>query len=497
MDLAGSILQYLNDQQQIRLEKLRKLRDMGINPYPPRSYRTHTAHEVYSSVDSLEGQEVTVAGRLTARRDMGKSVFADLEDASGKIQLLVRLNTAGPDTLSFFKELIDLGDIVEATGSPMRTRTGEPTVDVKSVRILAKVLNPLPDKWHGLEDVEKRYRQRYLDLMVNPEVRDVFIKRAKIISSVRRYLDDLGFIEVETPVLQPLYGGASAKPFTTYYNALDQTFYLRIATELYLKRLLVGGIEKVYEIGKDFRNEGLSTKHNPEFTMMELYQAYADYNSIMDLVEKLITFTASNVLQTLKITYRGHEIDLTPPWRRLPLRDVVLNATGIDFYALRDDADLAEAIRKAGIELRPGATRAQMIDELLDNSEHELIQPTFVIDYPVELSPFAKRKEDNPELTERFEVFIGGMEIGNAFTELNDPIDQARRFQAQLTNRTPDGEENPYDEDFIQALMYGMPPTGGLGIGIDRLVMLLTDRPSIRDVILFPHLRTRIGEEQP
>ncbi|MDP9380897.1 MAG: lysine--tRNA ligase [Chloroflexota bacterium] len=484
----------LNEQQELRLEKSGRLRQNGIDPYPRRSRRTHATREVVDSLDDLAaaGQEVIVVGRLRARRDMGRTVFADIEDGTGRIQLLCRANTLGAEGLEFLKSDLDLGDIVEVRGVPMRTRTGEPSVDVREVRLLAKSLNPLPDKWHGLEDVETRYRQRYVDLMVNPEVRDVFLRRARIISEMRRYLDDRGFVEVETPVLQPIYGGAAARAFTTYHNALDQTLYLRIATELYLKRLLVGGIERVYEIGKDFRNEGTSTKHSPEFTMMELYQAYADYSDIMVLVENLVCTLAQQVNGSAQVRFRGQEIDLTPPWSRVPLRDAILQHTGVDYEAYPETESLAAAVREAGIETRPGATRAELIDELLDNTEPRLIQPVFLIDYPVELSPFAKRKPDNPSVTERFEFFIGGIEVGNAFTELNDPVDQDERFREQVAEREAGNEEtSQYDEDYVNALMYGMPPTGGLGIGIDRLVMVLTDSPSIRDVILFPHMRAR------
>ncbi len=485
-----------NEQQEVRLKKLDQLRERGVDPYPPRSCRTHTAAEVVRQLDELSGSTVTVAGRLWSRRDMGRTVFADLVDGSGKIQLLFRVNTAGPEVMDFLKSYLDLGDIVQVTGSPMRSRTGEPTVDARELVLLAKALNPLPDKWHGLEDVEKRYRQRYLDLMVNPEVREVFLKRARTVSEMRRYLDERGFVEVETPVLQTLYGGASARPFTTYHNALNQELYLRIATELYLKRLLVGGLERVYEIGKDFRNEGTSTKHNPEFTMMELYQSYADYNDIMDLVEDLVAHIAREVNGGLVVRFRDHEVDLTPPWPRRPLREVIREVTGVDYGAHPDAGSLARAVAKAGIEARPGATRGELIDELLDNTEPHLIQPVFLLDYPIELSPFAKRKPDDPGAVERFEAFAGGIEIANAFTELNDPVEQSARFRRQVADREAGSEESaPYDEDFVNALMYGMPPTGGLGLGMDRLVMLLTDSPSIRDVILFPHMRTRASEE--
>lgn len=485
----------LNDQQEQRLAKIERLRERGDDPYPPRSNRTHTTQEVVQGLDHISGQQVTVAGRLRARRDMGKTVFWDLEDGSGKIQLLCRANTLGVEGMEFLKSDLDIGDIVEAQGSPTRTRTGEPSLDVTQIHLLAKALNPMPDKWHGLEDVETRYRRRYVDLLVNAEVRDVFLRRAKIISAMRRYLDERGFIEVETPVLQPIYGGGAARAFTTYHNALDQTLYLRIATEMYLKRLLVGGIERVYELGKDFRNEGLSMKHSPEFTAIELYQAYADYNDIMNLLEEMVCTIARDVNGATTTHFRGREVDLRPPWTRKPLRQAIVEVTGVDYEAYPESEALARAVKEAGIQARPGATRAQLIDELLDNTEPQLIQPVFLTDYPLELSPFAKKKPGNPNLTERFECFIGGIEIANAFTELNDPVDQENRFMEQESDRAAGNEEaNPYDEDYIRALMYGLPPTGGLGVGIDRLVMVLTDSPSIRDVILFPHLRSRTAE---
>ncbi len=490
-------MENLNEQQEIRLLKMQRLRERGIEPYPARAERTHTAREVAENVDALAGQEVTVTGRLLERRDMGKSVFADLEDGSGKVQLFLRMQTAGTETLELVKADLDRGDIVQAMGVPMRTRAGEPSVEVRGLTLLSKTLNVPPDRHYGVEDVEMRYRQRYVDLLANPEVREVFLKRSRIVSAIRRYLDARGFVEVETPILQPIYGGGAARPFTTHHNALDQTLYLRIADELYLKRLLVGGIERVYEIGKDFRNEGISTKHNPEFTQLELYQSYADYNDMMALVEDMVCTVAQEVGGSPNATFRGHEIDLSPPWSRKSLRDVILEATGVDYRAHADATSLGDAVRAAGIEARPGATRAQLIDELLDNTEPTLIQPTFLVDYPIELSPFAKRKLDDPALTERFECFVGGIELGNAFSELNDPVDQAERFREQAADRAAGNEEtNPYDEDYINALMYGLPPTGGLGIGIDRLSMVLTNSSSVRDVILFPHLRARTDGER-
>jgi lysyl-tRNA synthetase class 2 len=485
----------LNEQQELRLRKARDLRDRGVDPYPPRSRRTHTAREVVERLDELSGTEVSVAGRLMPKRDMGRTVFVDLVDGSGKIQLLCRATTLGAEGMEFLKSGLDHGDIVGARGAPLRTRTGEPSVDVREIRLLAKALNPLPDKWHGVEDVETRYRQRYVDLLANPEVRELFLRRALIITAIRRYLDERGFVEVETPVLQPLYGGGAARPFTTHYNALDQTMYLRIAKELYLKRLLVGGLDRVYEIGKDFRNEGLSTKRSPEFTMVELYQAYADYTDIMALTEDLVCVLAQEVNGATRTMFRGHEIELRPPWERRPLRDAIREATGVDYAEHPDAAPLAAALEAAGIEARPGATRAELIDELLDNTESRLIQPVFLVDYPVELSPFAKRTPGDPSVTERFEAFMGGIEFANAFTELNDPVDQDARFREQAAERAAgNAETSQYDEDYVNALMYGLPPTGGLGIGIDRLVMVLTGSDAIRDVILYPQLRSRTSE---
>jgi len=388
---------------------------------------------------------------------------------------------------------LDVGDFVGAEGTLFRTRTGEVTLEVRHLVLLAKALRPLPEKWHGLTDVEKRYRQRYLDLITSEEVRWVFLTRSRIIAAMRRFLDNRGFVEVETPALQPIYGGAAARPFITHHHALDQDLYLRIATELYLKRLIVGGLEKVYEIGKDFRNEGISTKHNPEFTMMESYEAYADYIDVANMVEEMVAAISRDVLGTLKIPYKGEMIDLTPPWRRVTLREVIREHSGIDYTAYPDRDSLAAAMGAKGIEVDPKAGRGKLIDELLSQFvEPTLIQPTFVLDYPVELSPFAKRKPGDASTAERFEAFAGGMEIANAFSELNDPRDQRERFLEQLRLREQGDEETQVmDEDYLVALEHGMPPTGGLGMGVDRLVMLLTDRQSIREVILFPQLRTR------
>ncbi len=480
------------DQRETRIAKLARLRAQGVEPYPYGFARTHLASELHARYDELEGQEVAVAGRLVGgRRLMGKVGFVHLQDSSGRVQLFCRADALGPAGFALFKEL-DIGDFVGAVGTLTRTRTGEVSVQVRELMLLAKSLRPLPEKWHGLQDVEKRYRQRYLDLISNPDVQQVFIVRARTIQAIRSFLVARGFVEVETPVLQPIPGGGAARPFGTHYNALDRTLYLRIALELYLKRCVIGGLERVFEIGRNFRNEGLSTKHNPEFTMLELYQAYADYHDVMALVEELVPTVAQEVLGTTRLTYGEHSIDLAPPWPRLSLREAIRERTGVDYGAIAADAALREAARAAGLRPEPSWNRAKVIDELLSVFvEPRLIQPTFLIDYPVELSPLAKRKRDDPTTVERFECFIGGMEVGNAFSELNDPLDQRERFEAQVRARQAGDEEaQPMDEDFLEALEYGMPPTGGLGLGIDRLVMLFTNRPSIREVILFPQLRT-------
>ncbi len=494
-------VEVLSDLVRARLEKLQALRTMGIDPYPARVKRTHSAAEALSLYEAAEAQdtldelpsELHLTGRIVSLRIMGRASFAHIQDGSGRIQIFLRENVLGHEAYRFFKEYFDLGDFIEAWGRLFRTRTGEITLEVQGYQMLAKSLHPLPEKWHGLRDRETRYRQRYLDLLVNPESRWVFETRTRIVTAMRRYLDEQGFLEVETPILQPLYGGAAARPFVTHYHALEQDVYLRISDELYLKRLIIGGIDKVYEIGKDFRNEGLSTQHNPEFTMMECYWAYADYHDIMRLTEEMIAFIAREALGTEEITYRDHHIRLTPPWRRITLRDAIRDATGIDIEAYPTLEALSAAVKERRLEIDPQPTWAKLVDELLSEYvEPELIQPTFVLDYPVELSPLAKRKPDAPHLVERFEAFVGGLELGNAFTELNDPLDQRARFEAMRKARVAGDEEaHPLDEDFLTAMMYGMPPTGGLGIGVDRLVMLLTNRTSIREVILFPQLRTR------
>jgi len=483
----------LNEQEQQRYEKLARLRARGIEPYPLRATRTHTtrkAIDAFTRDEKLDG--AFLAGRLVAFRDMGKLTFAHLQDGSGKIQLMFRKDQVGDDNYTLLLKEYDLGDYIGAEGNLFRTKTGEVTLQVTRFQLLAKTLSPMPEKWHGLKDVETRYRQRYLDLLSNETSRNVFVTRARVVGAMRKYLDEHGFLEVETPTLQPLYGGASAQPFVTHHNELDRDLYLRIATELYLKRLLVGGYERVYEIGKNFRNEGVSFKHNPEFTMMECYQAYADYTTMMTLVEEMFAACAQAAIGALKFTYQGHEIDLTPPWKRLSIHDAIMQQTQIDIFQSSDLKSLRAQIDELKLKVAPQPTWGKTVDELFSAfAEPKLIQPTFVMDHPEEISPFAKKKPDAEGIVERFEPYIGGFEVGNAFTELNDPVDQYERFLGQAKQRAAgDVEAHPIDLDFIQAMMHGMPPTGGLGIGVDRMVMLFTDQPSIRDVILFPQLRT-------
>jgi lysyl-tRNA synthetase class 2 len=485
-----------SDHRALRIAKLERLRARGIDPYPARASRTHTTAEAIAAFErAAEGErvEVEVAGRLMSARVMGKTTFGHIADGSGRIQLYLRKDDLGEEAYELFRRDIDLGDHIAARGYMFRTRTGEVSVHVEAFELLAKALRPLPEKWHGLRDVEIRYRQRYLDLIANPEVRQVFITRTRIISAIRRFLDERGFLEVETPVLQPLYGGAAARPFTTYHNALDRTLYLRIADELYLTRLIVGGFDRVYEIGRNFRNEGISTEHNPEFTVIELYQAYADYGDMMRLVEEIYATVAQEVLGTTRITYQGNVIDLTPPWRRVTMRDAILELTGLDIEEHRDLEDLWRQAQERKLPVSKKTTWGKMVEEIFGACvEPELMQPTFVLDFPLEVSPLAKKKPDAPHLVERFEFYIGTLESGNAFSELNDPLDQRERFEAQRREaEAGDEEAHPVDEDYVIALEHGLPPTGGLGFGIDRMVMLYTDQPSIREVILFPQLRTR------
>jgi lysyl-tRNA synthetase class 2 len=488
----------LNEQQLVRRAKLDDLRQAGIDPYPPRLpwERTHTAAEAIAAYEAgaLTGDEtVVLTGRLMTLRLMGKAAFAHIEDGSGRVQIYVKRDVVGEETYDeFFKKLVDLGDFLAVRGTMFTTRTGEVTCEVHALSLLSKTLNPLPDKYHGLRDTETRYRQRYVDLLANEETREVFRTRARIVSAIRRYLDGAGFLEVETPILQPIYGGAAARPFTTHHNQLDQELFLRISFELYLKRLLVGGYERVYEIGRDFRNEGISFKHNPEFTQLEFYEAYTDYNGMMRRVEEMVAAIALEIYGGLAISYNGQAIDLTPPWRRISMRDAILEASGLDYARYPDAASLAAAMRAIGQHPEPSSSRGKLIDALFAaHVEPALIQPTFITDYPVEISPLAKKKADDPTTVERFEYFIGGLEMGNAFTELNDPIDQRERFVA-LRDAVAGADENahPLDEDYLTALSFGLPPTGGFGTGIDRLAMLFADKASIREVILFPHLRS-------
>jgi lysyl-tRNA synthetase class 2 len=486
--------QDLSEIIRVRHEKLRELQADGRDPFKITVYdRDILNREIQEHFEDYEGKEVNIAGRLMSRRDMGKANFIDVHDATGRMQVYVRIDDVGEESFADFKKW-DIGDIVGVKGLVFRTRRGEISIHAHRVTLLSKSLLPLPEKWHGLKDTEMRYRQRYLDLIVNPEVKETFINRSKIISCIRSFLDARNYIEVETPVLNTIQGGATARPFTTHHNALDMNLYLRIATELYLKRLIVGGMEKVYEIGRIFRNEGISIKHNPEFTSIELYEAYTDYNGMMSLTEEMVSTVAQKVLGTLKISYMGEEIDLTPPWRRLTMVDAVKEFCGVDFAPLRGDNDAARAAAKSvGVELAQGKSWGDALYAIFDQRvEEHLVQPTFILDYPVEVSPLTKRKPDMPELTERFEFFITRREMGNAYSELNDPIDQRKRFLDEVKLRDAgDLEAGMMDEDFVTALEYGMPPTGGLGIGIDRLVMLLTDSASIRDVLLFPTMKPK------
>lgn len=480
------------DEMVVRRQKLARLQELGVDPWGQAFPVSHALADIRARFDELEGQPVTVAGRLMTIRGHGKASFADLQDQSGRLQIYVRADNVGPDQYEVWK-LLDLGDLVGVEGTVFRTRRGEMSIEVQRLTVLAKALRPLPAKYHGLRDVDLRYRRRYLDLIVNPEVRETFLLRSRIIRAMREYLDNRGFYEMETPIFSTLAGGAAARPFTTHHNALDLDLFLRIATELYLKRLIVGGFERVYEIGRVFRNEGISTKHNPEFTMLELYQAYADYEDMMALTEDMLLHIADNVLGTRQLPYKDQTIDLTPPWPRLPMLDLIRERAGADLRLHRtDEAARAEAAR-IGVEVPPNATYSQVLDEVFsERVEPGLIGPVFVIDYPVEISPLAKRRHDDPSLTYRFEAFLGGREIANAFSELNDPLDQRGRFEQQMKEREQGNDEaHEIDEDFLRALEHGMPPTGGIGIGIDRLVMLLAGVDSIRDVILFPTMRPR------
>jgi lysyl-tRNA synthetase class 2 len=496
--------------EQTRLEKLEQLREQGIEPYPNRVERTHTSQEAKRAFESAEASEdsqpvqATLTGRIRSMRPMGKITFAHIEDGYGRIQLFLRANELGKEQLDLFNREFDLGDFVQASGELFRTRTGEITLRVNSFRMLAKAITPLPAakdevvdgevvQHATLAEPELRYRQRYADLAVNAEVRDIFRIRAATVRGLREFLDSHDFLEVETPILQPIYGGAAARPFVTYHNQLKQDLYLRISFELYLKRLLVGGYERVYEIGRDFRNEGVDRTHNPEFTQIEFYMAYVDYYRVMELTEQMIAFVADQVLGRLTLSYQGRDINLEPPWRRVELRQGLLDVTGIDIDQHPTAASLAEAMQAKDLHPDPSAPRGKLIDSLLsDFLEPSLIQPAFVYNYPRDISPLAKSQPGNPAIVERFEGFVAGMELCNAFTELNDPLDQEARFlEMGRDYKAEDEERHPMDDDYLQAMRYGMPPNGGFGMGVDRLVMLLSDSPNIREVILFPHLRVR------
>ena len=488
--MKGRLSQNLSEQEQIRRQKLAALVEAGQNPYEITRYDvTHHSTEIVNNYDALEGQTVSIAGRMTSRRIMGKASFAHLLDGAGDIQIYVKKDDVGEEAYAAFKQ-DDLGDILGVKGIVFKTKTGEVSVHAQSVTLLCKSLKVLPEKYHGLVDTDLRYRQRYVDMIVNPEVRDTFRKRSRIIAAVREFLDSRGYLEVDTPVLQTVEIGASARPFRTHHNALDLEMFLRIETELYLKRLIVGGFERVYEVGRIFRNEGMDATHNPEFTSVETYQAYADYKEIMEMVEQLYEFVAQKALGTTDVTYQGQVIHLKAPWKRITMADAVKEACGVDWTEWQSDEEARAVCDKMDVHVEKEAKRGDCLAALFDAFvEDTLQQPTFIMDYPVEISPLAKRKPEDPRLTERFEFFMTGHEMGNAFSELNDPIDQRARFEAQVAQRKAEGIKAEVDEDFVNALEYGMPPTGGLGFGLDRMVMLLTDSPTIRDVLLFPTMK--------
>ena len=489
----------ISEQKQIRIDKLKALQSEGKNPFEITiANQTHESIEIKDNFEALENTDVSICGRIIARRIMGKASFVTIQDKLGRIQSYVSINDVGEDVYKEFKKAWDIGDIIEIKGKVFKTKTGEISVHAEGIRLLSKSLLPLPEKFHGLKDTDTRYRRRYVDLIVNPEVKDTFIKRSKIISSIRKTLDEVGYIEVETPVLNTIPGGAAARPFITHHNALNLNMYMRIATELYLKRLIVGGMERVYEIGRIFRNEGMDTKHNPEFTTIELYEAYTDYHGMMDITEKLIRNAAQDACGTTQLNYQGIDIDLGKPFARLSMMDAVKKYSGVDFSEFIGDNEKAIAAAKdKKLETEKGKeTWGDILNLFFEEFvEEKLEQPTFIIDYPVEVSPLTKRKPDIPQLTERFELFIMGTEYANAYSELNDPIDQMERFKHQLELREiGDEEANMVDDDFVCALEYGMPPTGGMGMGIDRLAMLLTNSSSIRDVILFPTMKPLASE---
>lgn len=497
----------LTELERVRLMKINRLREHGMEPFPHSSTRTHTtleAVQAYEDAPDGEKVEATIVGRLRSIRKMGKSTFAHIEDGAGRLQLYLRHDDIGEEQLSLFNDNFDLGDFVQAQGTMFRTRTGEVSLHVTRIHMLAKALSPLPaakeETVNGervvhsaFADPEVRYRQRYADLAVNPEVREIFRRRAQIIRALQHFLDERGFIEVETPILQPIYGGAAARPFITHHNQLHQDLYLRISFELYLKRLLVGGLERVYEIGRDFRNEGVSQKHNPEFTQLEFYMAYVDYRDVMELTEQMVAYVAEQVVGSPTIEFKGNTINLSPPWKRLGLREALIEMAGVDIGDHPTVESLHSKMTERGHEPSPQSTRGKLIESLLTHYvEPELIQPTFIYDYPRDISPLAKSLPGDPNTVERFEGFVGGMELCNAFTELNDPLDQEQRFTEMGRDYAVDDvERHPMDEDYLRAMRYGMPPNGGFGMGIDRLTMLLTDKASIREVILFPHLRAK------
>ena len=482
----------VNKLMQVRKEKLDELQKAGKNPFEVTKYDIKNySKQIKDNYEEYEQKDVSVAGRIIAKRIMGKASFCTIQDCQGKIQSYVSINDLGEESYKLFKTY-DIGDIIGIKGFVFKTRTEEISIHAKEVKLLTKSLRPLPEKFHGLKDMDLRYRQRYVDLIVNPEVKDTFVLRSKIIKEIRKFMDEKGYMEVETPMLTTVATGDAARPFITHHNTLDLQMYLRIAPELNLKRLIVGGFDKVFEIGKNFRNEGMDIKHNPEFTNMELYSAYEDYNDMMDMAEQLISTVATNVLGSSKITYQGTEIDLTPAWRRITMIDAIKEVTGIDFNTVKTDEEAQALAKEKGVEYEEiKNTRGHIINEFFETFvEETLIQPTFIMDYPVEVSPLTKRKKDNPSLVERFELFIGGREYGNAYSELNDPIDQYERFVKQVEAKEKGDEEaGGMDEDFVNALEIGLPPTGGLGIGLDRLIMLLTDSASIRDVLFFPTMK--------
>ena len=481
----------LSEILQVRRDKLKTLQDAGNDPFQITKFDvSHHAEEIRAQFDDLENKEVTLAGRMMAKRVMGKASFAHVQDLSGKMQLYIARDSLGEEPYAGFKKM-DIGDIIGVKGSVFKTKTGEISLHVTELTLLSKSLQPLPEKFHGLTNVDQRYRQRYVDLITNPESKDTFIKRSKIISTIRRFLDDQGFMEVETPMLVANAGGAAARPFETHFNALDEDFKLRISLELYLKRLIVGGLERVYEIGRVFRNEGLDTRHNPEFTLMELYQAYTDYHGMMDLTENMFRYVAQEVLGTTTITYNGVEMDLGKPFARITMVDAVKQYSGVDFKEIHTLEEARAAADAHHVEYEDRHKKGDILNLFFETFvEHHLVQPTFVMDHPIEISPLTKKKPDDPEYVERFEFFMNGWEMANAYSELNDPIDQRERFAAQEEQfAAGDEEANHTDEDFLNALEIGMPPTGGIGYGIDRMCMLLTDSAAIRDVLLFPTMK--------